>query len=219
MGSVTLDRTRGQAEALEALGRWLADNHYSQHAQEAIVGFAAVEGTPTGSPYLDREDEATASDVFVEAMGEVPFDAAIWGSPADRESMWRPLDDRWTVAPLLAIPDELDDDQGDDEPPYRRSDQAEEEDTGEFPPPFPMGPDPEPEPFEPSPEDWADYHAWTVEIEARRLGILPIAGGAPEPAGPTAEDVAEARAYCAAIDAIEQARRVEDLRHPLYGYE
>lgn len=206
MGSVTLNRTRGQAEALEALGAWLMDQHYSQHAQEAIVGFAAIEGTPTGSPYLDPEDEAAASEVFVEAMGEVPFEAAIWGSPEGRESMWTPLDDRWTAAPLLAIPDELDDDQGDDEPPYRRWDPAEEEDTGEFPPPVP---EPEPEPFEPSAEDWADAPD-SPPIAGREARKDPAAQQAWDEAAmalleppyePTDEDLAD---YGAWLDMLER---------------
>ena len=43
---------------LDALSLWLEDNSYSQHARDRILAHAAVDGTPSGSPYLDAEDEA-----------------------------------------------------------------------------------------------------------------------------------------------------------------
>jgi hypothetical protein len=89
------------AKPLGALGEWLLDNHYSQHAAEAIVGHTAAEGTPTGSPYLDREDEPTASEVFVEAMEAVPFDDPAWGDPGPGDS------DRSVPAGAAIVPTEL----------------------------------------------------------------------------------------------------------------
>jgi hypothetical protein len=66
--------------AFVALERWLRENHYSEHAIDQLVAHAHAEGTPTGSPYLDREDEAAASEVFVEAMPAVPYGSPLWGS-------------------------------------------------------------------------------------------------------------------------------------------
>lgn len=72
---------------LDALDWWLADNHYSQHARERIVAYAAAEGTPTGSPYLEAEDEAEASEAFVGALPAVPFDSAEWGPDEDLDGL------------------------------------------------------------------------------------------------------------------------------------
>ena len=64
---------------------------------------------------------------------------------------------------------------------------GEESDTGEFPPPVPVGDDePRPAaedaPHGPTAADWADYNAWSQQLEARRLGLLaPIGGGARGP--------------------------------------
>jgi hypothetical protein len=64
---------------LTSLARWLTDRHYSQHAVEAIVLHAMVEGTPTGCPYLESEDEAEASEAFVDGMAPVDYRSAAWG--------------------------------------------------------------------------------------------------------------------------------------------
>jgi hypothetical protein len=81
MQILTSAGARDNASALAALHGWLMDQHYSQHATEQIVAHTALEGTPTGCPYLDRESEETATEVFIEAMPPVdPFDAA-WDTP------------------------------------------------------------------------------------------------------------------------------------------
>ena len=65
---------------LDALSLWLEDNQYSQHAREAILAHAAAHGTPSGSPYLDAEDEAGAA--FVDGLEHVPGDSSGWDDPS-----------------------------------------------------------------------------------------------------------------------------------------
>lgn len=64
---------------------WLRENHYIPHAREAVLAHTAEAGTPTGSIYLDPEDEAAATEAFVGALPAIPFDSAEWGDdgPAD----------------------------------------------------------------------------------------------------------------------------------------
>jgi hypothetical protein len=63
---------------LDALLWWLMDHHYSRPAAESIVRHAGREGTPTGCPYLEAEDEDGATEAFVSALPAVPPDAAAW---------------------------------------------------------------------------------------------------------------------------------------------
>lgn len=192
---------------LDALDWWLADAHYSQHARERIVSFAAAEGTLTGSPYLEAEDEADATDTFIGALPAVAGDNPAWDDQtvildarllADGNHPWPiPIvsddDDR-------TIPPELD---------------PEEEETGEFGPP----PGIDPEPYEPTEEDMAELRRWELETEGRRLGLelAPIRGGAP--AGPSDEDVAEAMAHCRMMDALAELRAAEARAEAMWGYE
>jgi hypothetical protein len=64
--------------AMPALWSWLVDHHYSLHAVERIVAHTLAEGTPTGAPELDREDEELATEVWIEAMPRVPMAARDW---------------------------------------------------------------------------------------------------------------------------------------------
>jgi hypothetical protein len=69
---------------LDALSWWLEQNHYSQHAREAILAHTARVGTPTASAYLEASDEAEASEAFVSALPEVPEASEAW----DREDVF-----------------------------------------------------------------------------------------------------------------------------------
>jgi hypothetical protein len=146
-----------QGVALQALGEWLMDQNYAQHSREAIVGYTALEGTPTGSVYLDREDEAAATEIFIEAMADVPIGSDLWDDEtfcfdaemlAEGNHPW-PIptvgdDDRSVPPDAALIPPELDADDA---------------------------------PYEPSAEDVA----WLGEAEARWPAIVaPISGGSPE---------------------------------------
>lgn len=63
---------------LDALSLWLEQAHYSQHAREAILAHAAREGTPTGSSYLEAEDEAGATGAYLRALPAVPYADPAW---------------------------------------------------------------------------------------------------------------------------------------------
>jgi hypothetical protein len=79
-----------------------------------------------------------------------PADPADWPAWTDNW-LWAPTDPedgRSVQADAELVPPELD---------------PEAEDTGEFPPP---GIDPEP--YDPTPEDEADYERWLADLEARR---------------------------------------------------
>jgi hypothetical protein len=66
-------------KALEALATLLLDYHYSAHAIGRITAYAAANGTPSGSIYLDREDEEDACMVFEQEQEPVPYDHESWG--------------------------------------------------------------------------------------------------------------------------------------------
>jgi hypothetical protein len=141
----------GFAKPLAALGEWLLENHYSQHAAESIVAHAGRHGTPFGSPYLHAGDEAGASAAFVDAMEPVPYDSIDWGAVVPPE-----LED-WADGPdSPPIPGRA----GRIDPAARRRWQAAELGVA----PISGG---APEPFEPSEADWADYRRYAEELEAR----------------------------------------------------
>jgi hypothetical protein len=86
---------------LDALSWWLEENHYSQHAREAVLAHTAAEGTPTGCAYLETEDEGPATEAFVGALPAVPYDSTEWGED-------RPDDaDRSIPADTVLVPPEL----------------------------------------------------------------------------------------------------------------
>jgi hypothetical protein len=84
--------------ALGELSTLLEDYHYSQHARERIVAYTAREGTPTGCPELDPEDDHDAEMVFVAELPEIPFDSPAW----DREDVF--LDVRMLAAGVHPLP-------------------------------------------------------------------------------------------------------------------
>lgn len=60
--------------------------------------------------------------------------------------------------------------------------------------------------FEPTPDEWAAYHQFSQEIEAKRLGmLLPISGGAPDD-----DERADALAYERFLDELAADREAED---------
>lgn len=71
--------------ALAGLRAWLLDHFYSQHAAEHITAHVEAEGTPTGSAYLEAEDEAGATEAYVSALEPVAYDDPAWGDDEGRE--------------------------------------------------------------------------------------------------------------------------------------
>jgi hypothetical protein len=138
-----------------ALAEWLRDRHYSAHAADSILGHVAATGCLASAAYLDREDEAEASEVFIDALPEVAGDGPAW----DREDVF--LDAEMLAAgnhpwPIPAAGD--DDRAGPDD--FDRAMMALED----LPLPISGGAP------EPSPEDLADYHAWSEDLDRRRDG-------------------------------------------------
>jgi len=86
---------------LDALSWWLEENHYSQHAREAVLAHTAAEGTPTGCAYLEAEDEGPATEAFVGVLPAVPYDSAEWGDDGPDDS------DRSVPADAVLVPPEL----------------------------------------------------------------------------------------------------------------
>jgi hypothetical protein len=76
MASVHHPLNLGQAPA--ALAAWLLAADYSGHARERIVAYVEAHGCLAGCPELDREDEATATEVYVEALPSVPQTDPAW---------------------------------------------------------------------------------------------------------------------------------------------
>jgi hypothetical protein len=111
-----LDRNPALRPGLDALSLWLAEQGYSTHAIDRILAYTAAADTPTGSPYLDDEDEAGATEAFVDALAHAPDDHPAWDDPgyldveSIREAEGSPGDaDRSIPADAILIPPELDD--------------------------------------------------------------------------------------------------------------
>jgi hypothetical protein len=137
--------------ALE-LGLTLEDLGYSLHARDRVIRFAAAAGTLAGCPDLDREDEAVATEAFVDAMPAVPLDSPLWDDPSvllDAEMLA-------SGSHPFPIPTVGDDDRT--EP----SDFDAAMDLEDLPLPVSGGAP------EPSAEDLADYAAWAEDLERRR---------------------------------------------------
>lgn len=67
-------------------------------------------------------------------------------------------------------------------------------------------------PYDPTPDDLADYMEWSAAVEARQLGMLlpAISGGAPEPDEDLAAERDEALAYDRFLDELAEERAAED---------
>jgi hypothetical protein len=141
------------AAALE-LGLTLEDLGYSRRYIDLIIRHAAAAGTLVGSP-VDPEDEAVAEAAFCEAldaMGPVPYDSECWDRDQAMTFDARMLADGVHPWP---IPVDSDDDRaGPDD--FDRAMAALED----LPLPISGG--------APSPEDLADYHAWSEDLDRRR---------------------------------------------------
>jgi hypothetical protein len=142
---------------LVALVAWLLEQRYSSHAIGRIERYVAVHGTLAGS-LIEPEDEAAAEEAFVEALDAVPSDSDAWDRPdafLDVESLLDPRSavgveppagDRSIPPDAAIVPPELDDD---------------------LPCVTPISGG-APEPFQPSPEDWEDYHRWSEDLGRQR---------------------------------------------------
>jgi hypothetical protein len=76
MSQYTAPTNLGQAP--RALAAWLLSQDYTAHCRERIVSYAVACGTLTGCPELDPEDEATATEAWVEALPAVPQTDPAW---------------------------------------------------------------------------------------------------------------------------------------------
>jgi hypothetical protein len=99
MSEYTAPTNLGQAP--RALAAWLLEANYTAFARERIVEHVTCHGTLAGLveiELLDAEDEATATEVFVEALPAVPQTGREWCDPME-----------WTLpdAELEAIDAEL----------------------------------------------------------------------------------------------------------------
>jgi hypothetical protein len=163
-GTVPIHRNPALQPGLAALVSWLLESDYSAHYIGRIFDYTAVQGTPAGCPELDPSDEYGASSVFCDALDLVPYSAEAW-SFDDVFLDARMLADGTHPLPFGPEPD------GPDAPDAGMSRSAalgELIRTGSVRalPPIGGG-SPEAVPFEPSPDDWADYSRWSRELEAR----------------------------------------------------
>ncbi len=187
VASLPLHVSPSVRKALGELSTLLEDYHYSQHARESICAYVAREGTVTGAPGLDAEDEADASWVFENELEPVPFDSEAW----DRDQGVI-FDVELLIAgnhPWPLVQDQDDDRTRPDFDASRRAIAASDPLPAELPesfrlpsewndeplPPIRGGSD-EAEPFEPGPDDLADYAAWSEELDRRRRTIAYLDG-------------------------------------------
>lgn len=199
---------------------------YSHAGAARVAAYAEDEGTLSGCPDLDAEDEPEAERVFIESMEDVPGPSPAWGSMRGDESPYRAEDDVWSpVATARAIPPELDDEH-DTAILDLREDQHEEAmrhlEVDRIP-------DVDEQPYIPTEEDEADYMAWLADLEARQsaddwalaeapedfaLALPPIAGGSPEADRyePTAEDLDDMAAAARHDELLDALRRDDDAR-------
>jgi hypothetical protein len=146
--------------AVAELATLLLEYGYCPTVSEGICRYTMANGTPTGAPGLDPEDEHDAELVFVAELEPVGLDSDAWD--ADAGAVYLDVE-------LLSL--------GTHPFPYN----PDADDTGEFPPapleaiaaalPPVAGGSPDddaPEPFEPTAEDLADLARWSEDLERRR---------------------------------------------------
>ena len=124
---------------LTLLRVFLATEGYCQHAIEAVLAYAAAEGTIEGCPELDPEDYETAEGWLETGYPAVPMTSHAWGSATGNESPRNPLDDRWNTLGDVWYSD-----------------------AAEFAHQYSMGSGPDEEPYNPSPEDLAELAEWAA---------------------------------------------------------
>jgi hypothetical protein len=142
--------------AMAALDGFLEDAGYHAYSRRAIVRAAAVHGTPTASTELCDEDEAEATEAWVSALPESPFDGPAW----DHEDVFLDVELLAAGTHPFPMPEPPDGPDAPDDGPSVRF-------PGISLPPIRGGSD-EAEPFVPSAEDLADYHAWSEDLDRRR---------------------------------------------------
>ena len=150
-----------RGEALRQLDILLEDYDYSPTARAEVLEYVAREGTPSGCPSLDPEDEADAEMVYVGSLGDVPYDSPAWhrdrGVTFDAALLAKGIHP-WPV-PVTPGPDDRSVPPDADLVPPEALDLA---DMGLAP--IAGGADP----FEPTEQDWADYREWAEECDRRQ---------------------------------------------------
>jgi hypothetical protein len=163
--SIPLHVSPSVRHAVAELATLLLEYGYCPTVSEGICRYTMANGTPTGAPGLDAEDEADAEAVYVAELEPVGLDHESWDADAgvilDVDLMIR------QAHPFPFDPNSVT--------------------TEEFPPagieaiaaalPPVAGGSPEAEPFEPTAEDLADLAAWSAELEARRNAAEGRSGG------------------------------------------
>ena len=173
--TVRLHRNPALLPGAAALMAWLLEQNYSQVIREAIGRHVHTHGELAGAVaagLLDREDEATATEVFIDALPDVPADSPAWEVPdviLDVELLLAGVHPwPFTLTPPELEPDDFD---GPDVPDAGRSwssHLAELIATGRTAAPPPIsGGSPDAAPFEPSPADLQDYAEWSAELDRR----------------------------------------------------
>jgi hypothetical protein len=78
-----MTRNGSLGNAPHALAAWLLAADYSAHCRERVVAYATAHGCLAGCPELDPEDEAVATEVYVEALPAVPQTDPEWCDPVE----------------------------------------------------------------------------------------------------------------------------------------
>jgi hypothetical protein len=100
MSSLRFARSPVQSSGLDRLACWLAGEGYHQAAIARLLIYTYREGTPTGAPDLDREDEEMAEHAFVEGQEPMPGVSAEWdehGTEPGRGPVYRSLGADYTL--------------------------------------------------------------------------------------------------------------------------
>jgi hypothetical protein len=153
--SVPVYRNPEFAPALEAVRLLLRGLDYTSHAETCILDHLACAGTTAGCAYIDAETEPAIEALFVHHLPEVPLDSACW----DRDRSVR-LDVDLLVRNEHPFPVPVEDGTPYDDRAFERFlDDAVAVDPTDLPP-IAGG-----APFEPTAEDWDDYHAWCARVD------------------------------------------------------
>jgi hypothetical protein len=152
-----------EPDALNALTTHLILEGYSPSAIDAIVGHASREGCLDGAPRLDLADVDMATEAFIGGFRPVETTDPAWGSPTGQESQYNPLDDVATPNDTISLDgdDLVNAIDGPDAPDHHvtsRPGYWEALAVDGILPAISGGCDDVPPPYEPTPEDWAEYH-------------------------------------------------------------
>jgi hypothetical protein len=168
--SIPLHVSPSVRKALGELATLLRDYHYSEHAVGQVVAYTAREGTPTGSPYLDREDEADAEAVYVAELEPVDLASDAWDRDTSVIFDAAMLADGSHPWPIPVT--------GDDDPTEPDDFAAAALEDLALPPVAGGSPDDDgPAPYEPTAEDLADFGRWSEDLERRRNAAEGRSGG------------------------------------------